>query len=88
MDIGSVHFALRAKGSAIIAGSDRPVTFSGRPAFSIPADALLLSDPIKLTALDAADLAISIYLPEGATQAGGIHYGAAQTSYIGAGDQT
>jgi len=87
VDIGTVHIARRAKDSEIVAGTDRAVTFSGRPVISIPAGGLVLSDPIKLTAPDASDLAISISLPE-STLAGGIHYGASQTNYIGAGDQT
>lgn len=85
--IGSVHLALRAKGSAIVAGSDRTVTFSGRSAISIPANALLLSDPVKLDVPPASDLAISIFLPQSAIGAG-IHYSAQQTSYLGAGDMS
>jgi lysophospholipase L1-like esterase len=84
-DIGAVHIALRSEGASIAAGSDRAVTFSGRPAVSIPADAIVLSDPIKLTSPDGADLAISIFLPHQTTGAG-IHYGAQQTNYIGTGD--
>jgi len=87
VDIGAVHISLRAKGSEIVPGSDRVVTFSGRPAISIPANALVLSDPIKLTAPAAADLTVSIFLPRN-TLAGGIHYAAAQTNYIAPGDQT
>jgi lysophospholipase L1-like esterase len=87
VDIGGVHIALRSKESEIAAGTDHAVTFSGRATVSIPANALVLSDPIKLAAADAADLAVSIFLPE-ATTGGGIHYSASQTNYIGAGDQT
>jgi lysophospholipase L1-like esterase len=87
LDLTSVHIALRSNDSAIVAGSDRTVTFGGRPAVSIPADALVISDPIALETPAAADLAISIFLP-GAVTATGVHYAAQQTSYIGAGDQT
>jgi lysophospholipase L1-like esterase len=87
VDIGAVHLARRGKDSEIIAATDHPVAFSGRPTISIPAGAMVLSDPIKLTAPAAADLSISIFLPK-ATTGAGIHYSASQTSYIGAGDQT
>lgn len=87
LDLGSVHIALRTKGAEINPATDHPVTFSGRAAVSIPANALVLSDPITLTAPDAADLAISIFIPK-ATEGAGIHYAASQTSYVGAGDQT
>ncbi len=87
LEIGAAHLALRAKGSEIVSGSDRALTFSGRAAVAIPPNALVLSDPVKLDAAAAADLAISIFLPKAAAGAG-IHYGAQQTSYIGSGDLT
>jgi lysophospholipase L1-like esterase len=85
--IGAAHIALRANGAAIAAGSDRALTFSGRPSVAIPPDALVLSDPVKLSFPAAADLAISIFVPQAATGAG-VHYSAMQTSYAGPGDLT
>ncbi len=87
VEIGSAHIALRTKGAAIRDGSDRVLTFGGRTQVSIPKDALVLSDPIKLSFPAQSDLAISIYLPK-ATTGAGIHYAAQQTSYIGKGDLT
>ena len=87
VDLDAVHIALRAQGSAIIASSDRVLTFSGRPSVTIPRDALVVSDPVKLSSGAAADLAISIFLAK-PTMAAGIHYSAQQTSYIGEGDLT
>src|SRR5207237_5174923 len=87
VEIGAAHVALREKASAIAAGSDRALTFSGRASVSIPPNALVLSDPVKLNVPAAGDLAISIFLPKPATGAG-IHYSAQQTSYIGRGDLT
>jgi len=87
VEIGAAHIALRAQGSGTVAGSDRALTFSGRTAVSIPPNALVLSDPVKLNVPAAGDLAISVFLPKAATGAG-IHYSAQQTSYIGPGDLT
>ena len=87
VEIGGVHIALREKASAIVAGSDRALTFSGRSTVSIPPDALVLSDPVKLSVPAAVDIAISIYLPK-RTDGTGIHYSAQQTSYVGQGDLT
>ena len=87
VEIGAVHIAVRARGSAIVAGSDRAVTFSGRPMVSIPPNAPVLSDPVKLEFPAEADLAISIFIPKAASGAG-IHYSAQQTSYIVQGDFT
>jgi lysophospholipase L1-like esterase len=85
VEIAAAHIALRASGADIAAGSDRPLTFSGRPAVIIPAGALVLSDPVKLDVPVAGDLAISLYLPKAATAAG-THYSAQQTSYVTKGD--
>jgi lysophospholipase L1-like esterase len=62
--LGAVHVALAAEDGATVAGSDHVVTFSGRATIAIPANALLVSDPVdwKLPAL--ATLAVSTYLPE------------------------
>jgi lysophospholipase L1-like esterase len=87
VEVGAAHIALRAKGSEIAAGSDRALTFGGRPTVSIPPNALVLSDPVKLDIPTTGDLAISIFLPKAATGAG-IHYSAQQTSYIAPGNVT
>jgi lysophospholipase L1-like esterase len=87
VEIGAAHIALRAKGPEIAAGSDRALTFGGRPTVSIPPNALVLSDPVKLDIPATGDLAISIFLPKAATGAG-IHYSAQQTSYIAPGNVT
>ena len=87
LDLGSVRVAVRSAESAITAGSDREVTFGGRTAVSIPANAYVISDPVNLRAPIAGDLAISIFVP-GASTGAGIHYAAQQTSYIATGNQT
>lgn len=87
VSIGAAHIAVRAQGAGIAAGSDRALTFGGRPAVEIPANALVLSDPVKLDVPAGGDLAISIFIPK-KTLGGGIHYSAQQTSYIGSGDVT
>jgi lysophospholipase L1-like esterase len=87
VNVGRAHIALREKGSAVTAGSDRALTFSGRASVTIPPNALVLSDPVKLPAPASGDLAISLFLP-GKTTGAGIHYSAQQTAYIGPGDQS
>jgi lysophospholipase L1-like esterase len=85
--IGAAHIALRAKDSSIAPGSDRALTFSGRAFISIPANADVLSDAVKLDVPAASDLAVSLFFPKAATGAG-VHYSALQTSYVGPGDLT
>lgn len=81
--VGAAHIALREKDSAI-QSSGRPLTFSGRPSVTIPANAVIYSDPVDLVVPQLADLAIDLYLP-GTTNTPGtitMHGGAFQTNYI------
>ena len=87
VEIGAAHIAVRSKDSGIAPGSDRTLTFSGNLAFTIPANAEALSDPVRLEVPAGGDLAISLFLPK-ATAGGGIHYSSSETSYVGAGDLT
>jgi lysophospholipase L1-like esterase len=62
--VGAVHVARHAKDSEIAAGTDRPVTFSGKTAFSIPPGAVMVSDAVELAVPALAELAVSVYVPE------------------------
>jgi len=79
--IGEAHIAIRAGGSAIVAQSDRALTFSGSGTITIPTGALVLSDPVRLDVPPFADLAVSIYLP-GDTGPATWHWEPIQTSYV------
>lgn len=86
--IGSAHIALRGSESGIAGGTDRTLTFSGRASISIPAGALVLSDPVKLAVPASTDLAVSLFFPQ-STREDTVHPLALQTSYVsGAGDFT
>ena len=87
LEIGAAHVALRAKDSAIQPSSDRALTFGGAAGVTVPPNAFVLSDPVKLAVSTGSDLVISIFVPHVAVAAG-MHYLAQQTSYVGAGDQT
>ena len=82
--VAGAHIALRDKDGAIQGASDRPLTFSGRPTVTIPANAVMYSDAVTLTVPQMSDLAIDLYLP-GTTNTPAtltMHGGALQTSYI------
>jgi lysophospholipase L1-like esterase len=87
LQINAARIALRATAAEVVGGTDRPITFGGRESVTIPPDAVLMSDPITLEVPAGGDIAISVYLAR-STNAGGIHYSANATSYIGAGNQT
>jgi len=63
LSIGAARVALRDKDAAIVAKSDRALTFGGRAQTTIPAGAMIVSDEVDLTLPSAADLAIDVYLP-------------------------
>ena len=87
VDIGAAHLALRESGASVVAASDKTLTFSGRPRVQIPAGAVVISDPVKLTVPAAADLAISLYIP-GDVLGAGFHASSQQTSWLAAGNVT
>ncbi|MBO9543333.1 hypothetical protein [Caulobacter sp.] len=63
--IDAAHVALSAApaSAAIVAGSDRKVTFDGREAVVIPAGAVWLPDPVTLPVKALDRLAVSLTLP-------------------------
>jgi lysophospholipase L1-like esterase len=79
--VGAAHVALRATGAAILPESDRVLTFGGSPVITIPAGALVLSDPVNLNVPALTDLAISIYTP-GASGPATWHFESRQLSYV------
>jgi len=88
LKIGAAHVALRSKGSAVVEGSDRALSFNGQPSCTIPAGAQMISDPLDLELPPAADVAVSVYVP-GETGPATYHGTGLHTSYISkAGDFT
>jgi lysophospholipase L1-like esterase len=85
--LDSVHIALQDQGSSIATDTDHAVTFNGSPKVTIPADALILSDPLSFKLPADTNVVISIHV-RGKARAAGIHYSSSQTAYLGGGDQT
>lgn len=63
LTIGAAQLARRDKDAAIVARSNRVLTFGGAARTSVPSGAILISDPVDLVVPDFADLAIDLYLP-------------------------
>jgi len=87
LTIGPAHIALRQQDSAIVPGTDHPLTFGGAPSILIPAGAFVMSDPVDLRLQTFTDLAISVYVPGPSGQVT-YHATASQTNYIASGDVT
>jgi lysophospholipase L1-like esterase len=62
--LGAAQVALRDKGAAIVAGSNRVLTFGGIARPTIPAGAVLVSDPVDLAVPNFSDLVVDLYLPD------------------------
>ena len=83
--VGAVHVALRGRESAIVAETDRTVTFGGKTSFSIQPGALVVSDAVALAVPALTELAVSVYLP-GDTRSVTTHEFALNTTYVAAGN--
>ncbi|HXB69673.1 MAG TPA: SGNH/GDSL hydrolase family protein [Candidatus Acidoferrales bacterium] len=79
--IGAARLALRSKDSAIVPGSDRVVTFSGRASAVMYAGQTLVSDPVSLQLPPLSDVAVSLYFP-GETGAPTSHTFGLHTTYL------
>lgn len=88
LKIGAAHIALPDKESAIVPASDKALTFSGKPSFTIPPGADIISDPVDLDVPKLGNLTISVYIP-GEVAAPTSHLTGLHTTYISkAGDFT
>jgi lysophospholipase L1-like esterase len=84
LTVGTAQVGLRSQGSGIVAGSGGPLTFNGSPSTTIPAGALVVSDPVDLDTAALVDLAVSLYLPGEVPESSPLtsHDPAHQTNYI------
>src|SRR5687767_3666876 len=85
--VGAARIALRKADSEIVAGSDRALSFNGKPGTTIRAGAVILSDPLDLNIPALGDVAVSLYFP-GETGPPTTHATALHTTYIKEGDVT
>ncbi len=86
--VGAAHVAIHGKESEIVPGSDRALSFNGKPACTIGPGMVILSDPVDLNVPPFGDLAVSLYFP-GETGPPTIHTAGLHTTYISkSGDAT
>lgn len=83
----SVHIArpLSSSSAVIDPATDRPLTFAGQPAVSIPPGAEWISDPVEYPAGPLSDLAVTFHLDSPPVRETG-HPGSRATSYYVHGD--
>ena len=86
LKIGAAQVALADKGSAIAAGTGKPLTFGGSPSIVIPPGAPVMSDPVDLAVPALGTVAVSFFVPD-VTPVTTFHWDARQTMYIVAGNK-
>ena len=85
--VGAAHIAIRAEDSEIVAGSDRALSFNGKPGCTVGPGMVILSDPVDLNVAPVGDLAVSLYFP-GETGPPTSHGTGLHTTYVKDGDVT
>jgi lysophospholipase L1-like esterase len=81
LTIGAAQVALAAPEGGIRPGSERVLTFDGKPTVTVPTGAPMLSDPIELSLPALSELSISLYLPE-AVKSATCHAMGVQTAWM------
>ena len=79
--IDGAHVALSDKGSAIVAGSGKPLTFGGKSSIVIPPGAPVISDPVDLSVAALGSIVVSFFVPD-VTPVTTFHWDASQTTYV------
>jgi lysophospholipase L1-like esterase len=82
LTVGAAHIAASSGNGAIQTSTDHALTFSGQPTVTIPAGALVISDPVPMQAASLSDLAVSVYLPEQHINTMSCHSLGSSTNYI------
>jgi lysophospholipase L1-like esterase len=81
LTIQEVHIALSAGGGAIKVESDRALMFQGKPAVSIPAGEMIMSDPLDFDLAPLSDVAVTIDFADAPHRVTG-HPGSRATSWL------
>jgi lysophospholipase L1-like esterase len=86
LTIGVAQIAMSAGGNAIELRTANALRFSGRASVTIPAGALMVSDPVPMKLPPLANVAVSLFLPAQPIRRASIHSYALQTNYLVVGD--
>jgi lysophospholipase L1-like esterase len=84
LTVGPVQVALSAGGGAIQGGTNQALTFGGNPMVTIPAGAVVFSDPLQFNVPALTSLAVSLYVPPQTVTKASCHPFAVANSYMSA----
>jgi len=84
--IGGVHAALSVGAGATKPGTDHAVTFGGAESVTVPAGAVIVSDPVAMPVGAFADVAVSLFVPAQPGKTLTYHALGVSTNYVAAGN--
>lgn len=85
--VGEAHIALAGLAGSTVPYSDRQLTFGGQSSITIPPNAAVYSDPVRLAVPTLGSVAVSLFLPANAGMVT-IHPAGIDTAYITNGNTT
>jgi len=88
LTVARVHVALSAGDDKTQPGTDQAVTFGGVASVTLPAGAVIVSDPIAMTVEPFANLAVSLFVPAAKDAILTYHALGVSTNYVTTGDAT
>jgi hypothetical protein len=86
LTISAGDIAISVGGSAIEPSTIRALRFDGQESVTLPAGAIMVSDPVDLNVPAFSDLAISLFIPAQTISQVSVHTYALQTNYVAAGN--
>jgi lysophospholipase L1-like esterase len=86
LTIGAARIATSAGGSAIEPSTSKMLSFGGQASVTLPAGAMMVSDPVSLKLPALADIAVSLFVPAQPISQFTVHSYALQTNYMATGN--
>jgi lysophospholipase L1-like esterase len=86
LTVGTADIAISTGGSSIEPSTMKALLFDGQASVTLPAGAIMVSDPIDLKVPALSDLAISLFIPAQTISQSSVHSYALQTNYVAVGN--
>jgi lysophospholipase L1-like esterase len=86
LTIGAAQIAISAGGSAIESSTSKTLEFGDQLSVTVPAGAMMVSDPVEMRLPALANLTISLFIPAQPISQSSLHSYALQTNYQSAGN--
>jgi lysophospholipase L1-like esterase len=83
LQIGAAHIAPTGEAAGSIGEAGKTLTFGGQPAITVPANAVVMSDPVEMPVAPLSRLSVSLYFPQ-TTPITTIHWDGLQPAQIAA----